>query len=103
MDKLVVGQSLFMDKGEFAEIVARNAHVGSVLSLIGSKVTGSLQMDGIQVAGSLFMGEKGEFAEVDLDTARIGKALDLNNSKIARAHVLTPVPHGYRMPSSACK
>src|SRR5258707_7030925 len=55
MDKLAVGQSLFMGKDELAAIIARNANVGSGLSVIGSKVTGSLPMYAIHGSRTLFI------------------------------------------------
>ena len=48
--------------------------------MIGSKFTGKLNMDNVQVGSSLLM-RGAEFAEVDLRGAKVGGQLDMNGSK----------------------
>jgi hypothetical protein len=56
------------------------AHVGGYLKLTDSKVTGKLDMNGLQVGSFLFMGA--EFAEVSLGYAHVGGLFDLGSSKV---------------------
>src|SRR5262249_58549912 len=60
-------------------IVLRNADVPSQLTLEGSKVSGLLDMYGIQIGTNLLM-DNSEFAEVDLENAQIGGQLDFSGS-----------------------
>jgi hypothetical protein len=69
------------DKAEFADVVLTSAHVSGQLSLSGSKVTGTLDMNGLQV-GALLMRDKAEFADVVLTNAHVGVQLDLSGSKV---------------------
>jgi len=57
------------------------ATIGGVLSLIGCKVAGKLQMDKLDVASSLFMRGGAEFADVWLTGAKIGDQLAMIGSK----------------------
>ncbi|MCH8030000.1 MAG: pentapeptide repeat-containing protein [Candidatus Dadabacteria bacterium] len=52
-----------------------------LISLEGSKFNGKLNMSGLQVEGSLFMGGGAEFHEVDLGGAIIGEQLDMEGSQ----------------------
>lgn len=83
MDGLKVDQSLFMRKAGFKDVVLRAAHVGGQVSLIGSKVTGKLDMNRLKVDQDLFMRDGAEFKEVILRGAHIGGQVSLIGSKVA--------------------
>ncbi len=81
----------FIQKAEFANVVLRGAKIGGQLNMIGSKFCGKLEMDSLQVDGSLFMSEYiveseegiiiwrdgAEFAEVDLRGAKVGDSISM--------------------------
>jgi hypothetical protein len=81
MDRVKVDRALFMrDKAQFAEVLLRDAHIGSSLDMNASTFTGSLNMARVKVDGVLFMRDKAQFAEVLLENAHIGSTLDMSGS-----------------------
>jgi cytoskeletal protein CcmA (bactofilin family) len=97
MDKIEVGQTLFLTKDpqsrdpkskspEFwDEVILRSAKVGGQLVMgEGSKFKGQLNMGGLNVNSALFM-EKAEFdGEINLNSAKIGGMLDMSSSRFKR-------------------
>jgi hypothetical protein len=71
-----------MSNAHFAGIYLGSAHIGGVLVLGGSTVSGELNMDKLHVDSSLFMRDKARFAEVILVSAHIGGMLRLNGSTV---------------------
>ena len=68
---------------EFADVVLRGAKVGGQIDMVGSKFTGTLDMDSLVVGSSLLMRGGAEFAEqVNLIFASIGSNLDLSGAKL---------------------
>ena len=74
---LVLYRSLFERGANLPRV--RSAHL---IDLGGSKVGGTLNMDGIQVDQSLFLRDRAEFTNVILAGARVGGQLDLSSSKV---------------------
>ena len=67
---------------EFADVILRSAKIGGQLSMIGSKFTGKLNMESVEVGGHLLM-RHGEFTEpVKLIFARIGSGPDLYRAEL---------------------
>ena len=82
MSGLQADGGLFMrEKAEFTDVDLIGAHVGFRLSLSGSRVTGTLNMTGLQV-DDLLMSDNAEFTAVDLSHAHVGGLLNLNWSKV---------------------
>ena len=73
--------NLELNEAEFADVQLGSARVGGILNLSSSKVTGMLDMNGLQ-ARALFMRNKAEFANVGLGSAHVGGQLALNGSKV---------------------
>jgi hypothetical protein len=80
MERLQLSSSLYMgNKAEFADVLLRNARISEQIDLNDAKVTGALNMDGVQV-GSLNM--SGEFAEMILESARVDGLISLNGARV---------------------
>ena len=76
-----LSHQLLLDKSRFESNVAlRRLKSSERISLSGSKFTGKLKMNALQVGGSLLM-SKAEFAEVVLRSAKIGGRLHMTGSK----------------------
>jgi len=69
----------------------RTSHL---ISLQGSKFTGKLDMDKLEVRSSLFMRGGAEFAEVDLRGAKVGGQLDMTGSKFTGKLVMDQLEVG---------
>jgi hypothetical protein len=58
------------------------AHVNKLLALAGSTIDGTINMNGIYVDKSLFMGSTAQFRDIDLTGAHIGENLELDSSTV---------------------
>ena len=81
MDGIEVAGPIFIRGADLTRASARNARVGKVLDLDGSKIAENLDVDGINVASYLFMRDA-ELANVMLLNAHVGAALELDRSKV---------------------
>jgi hypothetical protein len=83
---LQVDRDLLMKYGvEFGEIDLVNAHAGGQLSLSGSKVTGTLNMDDLQVDSTIFMGRGAKFdGPINLVFGKVGGNLELAGGLLKR-------------------
>jgi len=70
-----------MSEAEFKEVVLLSAKIGGQLSMIGSKFTGKLDMNSLEVESSLIMRGGAEFKEVDIGSANVGGQTDMTGSK----------------------
>ena len=82
MYELELSGDLIIQNANLGYVRLQLAHVG-VLDLSGSKVSGKLDMSGLQVGAGLFMSDKAEFADVDLTGVHVSGQLVLNGSKVA--------------------
>ena len=82
MYELELSGDLIIQNANLGYVRLQLAHVG-VLDLSGSKVSGTLDMDSVQVVSGLFMRDKAEFAGVVLIGAHVGGQLDLSGSKVS--------------------
>lgn len=73
---------MFMDKANFTSITLVFAHIGGLLELSSSTVTGLLNMPGIGVDQVLLMRNKAQFNKVVLQGAHV-EQLDLSGSTVA--------------------
>jgi hypothetical protein len=78
-----IAHELWLDRSHFTSNVDfHRIRTRSLLSLRGSVVTGTLDMDSASIGGSLLMREGAEFAEVILRSAEIGGHLSLIGAKV---------------------
>ena len=70
-----------MQNGHFTDVTLAGSHVGR-LDLSSSKVSGKLNMYGVQVDRELLMVNRAKFADVDLTGAHLGE-LNLSGSKVS--------------------
>lgn len=81
LGNFTLDHQLWMDGCRFEkEVILFGAKIGE-LSITGSKFNGKLDMDKLEVKGSLLMRDGAEFDEVDLGSAKIGGQLVMNGSK----------------------
>jgi hypothetical protein len=92
MDSADIGQSLFIRRAEFNNVVMNSAKIAGQVSLIGTKVAGTLEMDSTAIGQSLLMrsdnresGRRAEFNEVVLNGAKVGGQISLIAAKVASA------------------
>ena len=81
-------------KAEYAEVDLGSAKIEGHVSMIGSKFTGKLNMNGMQ-AGKLLMRGKAEYAEVDLINAQIGGQVSMIGSKFTGKLNMTGMQAGH--------
>ncbi len=75
-------RQLWLDKSRFESNVSLLGLKSSeLISLQGSKFTGTLDMDSMEVGGNLFMRGGAEFGGVVLRSAKIASTLDMDGSK----------------------
>ena len=84
LSKATLTHQLLVHASRFeSEVNLSYLHALRLLSLDGSKFTGKLNMNSIEVKESLFMRGGDEFGEVDLIGAKIGGNLDMDGSRFA--------------------
>jgi uncharacterized protein YjbI with pentapeptide repeats len=86
MNGFKADRGLYMAGTKFANVDLIGANVGGQLSLNGSQVTGTLNMDSLRVEEALLMEKvpagNAEFTAVNLSYAHVGSQLGLRGSKV---------------------
>lgn len=73
MDGLQVGELAMGERAQFGEVVLLDAHIGGQVDLSSSKVTGTLELRGIQVGSIAFLGNNAEFdGPIDFVVGNVG-------------------------------
>lgn len=80
LSNATIPHQLWLDGCRFEASVNFNQLRASLISLLGSKFTRTLSMEGLEVS-RLFMSGGAEFAKVDLGIAKVGGLLDMTKSK----------------------
>ena len=80
---LSVDQDFSASGGSFTAIDLKHAKIGANLSLQGTKIFETLDMDGLRVGGQLLMRSKAEFGDVVLRGAKIERQLELVGVRIS--------------------
>jgi hypothetical protein len=85
MDKIAVGEDLFMDgDAEFQDVDLTGAEIGGQISAAGSKFKGKLNMESVEVGQFLLMYGGAEFEDVNIRSAKIGGQISMVGSTFVR-------------------
>jgi uncharacterized protein YjbI with pentapeptide repeats len=78
-----IAYELWLEKTRLtSDVNLRRIRTKSLVSLDGSAVTGTLNMDSASIGGPLFMRQGAEFTQVMLQSAKIGGQLGMTGSKL---------------------
>lgn len=82
------------DGGTFASVDLPGTHIGRDVTINGVKIHGTLQLDDVDVEGSLHIANSEIFARISLQKAKVKRPLDLVNTRVLCCLAMTDMDVG---------